>query len=362
MKPIYHLTILTGLFLGLLFTRAQGTEPAGDSLLQGNLEYNTAGGIDLFGSDELLQMTLRFDIREFIKTKNKPVYFDATLTVRLSDNDSVTQPVKVKARGEYRRTYCSFPPIMLKFGKNDDTDGRGILQKGTLKLVTPCNQNEMFESYVVREYLTYKLFNLVTPYSFRTRLVRINYVDSNKPDNVFTAYSFLIENENMMSERNNSVVIKTTNLTQKNMTSQDMARVAVFNYMIGNTDWGVPNQHNVKVLRSTKVFSDKAIPVAYDFDYSGFVNTVYAAPFEELPIRNVTERYYLGVCYSDEELKPVIEEFGGLKQQILGTIDDCKYLSPVDKKWTTYYINSFYKMYKHPKTLFQVMNQTCKHF
>jgi hypothetical protein len=220
----------------------------------------------------------------------------------------------------------------------------------------------MFESYVVREYLTYKLFNLVTPYSFRTRLVRINYVDSNKPDNVFTAYSFLIENENMMSERNNSVVVKTPNLTQKNMTSQDMARVAVFNYMIGNTDWGVPNQHNVKVLRSTKVLSDKAIPVAYDFDYSGFVNTVYAAPFEELPITNVTERYYLGVCYSDEELKPVIEEFGGLKQQILGTIDDCEYLSPVDKKWTTYYINSFYKMYKHPKTLLYDLNHTCKQF
>ena len=27
-----------------------------------------------------------------------------------------------------------------------------------------------------------------------------------------------------------------------------MDRIAIFNYMIGNTDWSVPNQHNVKIL------------------------------------------------------------------------------------------------------------------
>jgi hypothetical protein len=364
MKSIYNLLIVIIISHAFTYVYGQGTGLISNTVAQvtEKVEPITNSGIDLFASDDPLEMRLSFNIREFSKTKNKPEYYGATLTVKLSENDSITQDIKIKARGEMRRSYCSFPPIMLKFNNNDKKDRRIIQAKGTLKLVTPCNQSDLFKNYVIKEYLIYKLFNLVTPYSFRTRLVKINYVDSNKPENAFTAYSFLIENENSMSERNNSVVLAARNLTQKNMISQDMARVAVFNYIIGNTDWSVPFQHNIKVIKSLEAPSDKAIPVVYDFDYSGFVSTIYSAPFEELPIKNVKERYYMGICYREEELYPVIQEFGGLKDAFLGTINNCEYLSTADKKWTTYYINSFYKLYNHPKTLMTEMTQTCKRF
>jgi hypothetical protein len=347
MKPTLFIPLV--LILGMICSFSSGQE-----------NEVSEDGIDLFGSEELLQITLCFDIREFVRTKNQPEYKDARLTVKISEKDSVSQRIKLKARGFMRLSYCSFPPIMLKFSGGKDSS---LIQgKGTLKLVTHCSKSSVFEEYLFKEYLAYKLFNLVTPYSFKTRLVQIRYVDINKPENAFTAYGFLIENEETMAARNHAVVLNLTNITQKQMEPVQMARVAVFNYMIGNTDWSVPFQHNVKLLKTLTELSDKGIPVAYDFDYSGMVNTMYSAPAELLPIKNVAERYYLGMCYSDGELEPIISEFMGLKDQFLEIVNDFDYLSQRDKKQVEDYINSFYKMNKNQHLLISDLNRTCKSF
>jgi hypothetical protein len=146
------------------------------------------------------------------------------------------------------------------------------------------------------------------------------------------------------------------------MNPTDMLRLALFNYMIGNTDWAVPGQHNVKLIKSLQVLSDKGIPVAYDFDYSGFVNTVYSVPVEELPIKSVMERYYLGVCAGEDGVNTVIQEFGGLKEQFLTTVSECDYLSNTARKYVDSYINGFYKLYNYKNYLKNDMNRTCKQF
>ena len=317
---------------------------------------------DFFASDDLLQMTLAFDTREFIKSKFNPEYMDAVLTVKISETDSITQSIRLKARGEFRRTYCSFPPIMLKFKESDHDSGRVIQSKGTLKLVTHCNATSKFENTLLKEYLAYRMFNLVTPYSFRTRLVRVNYKDVNKAERSQTTYAFLIENEDQMAARNNAVIIDTKNVTQKHMIPSDMIRIAVYNYMIGNTDWSVPLQHNIKVLKSLTAPSDLAIPVAYDFDYSGFVDALYAVPHEQLPIKDVAERYYLGVCDRDEELNNVIDEFNVLQDKFMDTINNFEYLAKNHKKSVESYIDSFYKTTGHKNYLITDLNRTCKSF
>jgi hypothetical protein len=233
-------------------------------------------GFDFFASEEPLEMTLSFDIRGLVKTKDKPEYFDALLTIKESDTDSISQKIKVKARGYFRCSFCSFPPIMLKF-KNKSDESIQVAGK-TLKLVTHCNQTPKFQDYVLKEYLAYKLYNnLVADYSFKTRLVRIHYVDINKSKNSYTAYGILIENETMLAQRNNAVIIKSDKLTPKDMNTADMNRLALFNYMIGNTDWSVQMQHNIKILMSFNMPNGKGIPVVYDFDYSGLVDTYYCS-------------------------------------------------------------------------------------
>ena len=321
-------------------------------------ERDAYNGYNFFASEEPLEMTLSFDIKGLVKTKSKPEYFDATLTVKNSDTDSIIQDIKVKARGYFRCSFCSFPPLMMKF-KNKDSEPIQIEGK-TLKLVTHCQQLAKFDQYVMKEYLAYKMLNkLDSNYSFKTRLVRVNYVDINKSKVIYTAYGILIENETMLAQRNNAVVIKSDKLTPRDMNPVAMNRMALFNYMIGNTDWSVQMQHNIKILVSYNL-PGHAIPVLYDFDYSGLVNTFYAAPFEELPIKEVTERYYQGVCTSPNKLKPIIDEFAGLKDSMLGTIQDFPYLSKNDKKMAESYIRSFYDMYRNQNYLISQLNSTCK--
>jgi hypothetical protein len=164
----------------------------------------------------------------------------------------------------------------------------------------------------------------------------------------------------MLARRNNAVIIKSNLFSPKDMNAVAMNRMALFNYMIGNTDWSVQMQHNIKILMSFDEPNGKAIPVLYDFDYSGLVNTYYAVPFEELPIKTVTQRYYQGVCTGAARLKPLIDEFAGLKDRMLGTIQDFPYLSKSDKKQAEEYIRSFYAMYKNQNYLISQLNSTCK--
>ncbi len=353
------------IFLSLLCAWSEGQEITGmqNAVARGTsaAERTEKNGFDFFASDELLQMTLSFDAKAFLRTRNKPEYLDATLTLKLGETNSLSQQIKIKARGEMRRTYCAFPPVMLKFKGNGNDSGR-IQGKGTLKLVTHCNPTASFEGNVLKEYLIYRMFNLVTPYSFKTRLVRMKYVDINKPEKAFTSFGILLENEDRMAERNQAVLIKALNATQKDMVSLDMARIAVFNYMVGNTDWSVPYQHNIRIMKSMEAPSDKAIPVVYDFDYSGLVNAIYAAPFEELPIKDVTERYYLGLCGQEKELNTVIDEFTGLKDGFMNIISSFEYLSKSEKKSVLYYINSFYESRNFKNYLISDLNRTCKSF
>ena len=360
MKLNYILLFLSGIFS--VHAYSQEAVENNDTISR-EQAYKTkyAKGFDFFDSEEPLQVTLTFDVRELMKSKNNPKYNDAILTLETNSGNYLSQGIKIKARGEMRRSYCSFPPIMLKF-KDGDSETAQIQGKGTLKLVTPCHQSVKYENYVFREYLVYKLFNLVTPYSFKTRLVRINYIDVNKPSQNYTAFGFLIENADELAERNQAVLLDTKYATQKQMLPGDMARVALFNYMIGNTDWSVPAQHNTKILKSMAMPSEKGIPVAYDFDFSGFVNASYAAPNEELPIKTVNDRYYLGFCYSKEEIEPIIEEFGERKELFLNTINNFEYLSVGTRKQLASYINSFYKVYKYENVLISDLNRTCKRF
>lgn len=356
MKSLYILALLFSLFCNL--SKGQPYLGSGEVHPDGNTQKE---GLNLFASDDLLEMTLAFDMKEFLKTKNQLKYHDATLTVKTFAGDSVTEHIELKARGKMRCDYCSFPPIMMKLKEKNSIPG-GIQDRGNFKLVTHCNRSPKNEDYVLKEYLVYRLLNLVTPYSFKTRLVRIQYVDIHETKKSFTTYGFLIENLDQLAERNNAVVIDNPNLAQSHMNSEDMARTSLFNYMIGNTDWSVASQHNVKVLKSVNVLSDKGIPVSYDFDFSGFVNTSYAAPCGKIPIKNVTERYYQGMCLSEEDINPVLEEFEDLKGRFISTIDNFEYLSTGSRKQLESYINSFYKGFKNQNVLISDLNRTCKSY
>lgn len=312
----------------------------------------------LFGPDDPLQITLTFDIQGFQRTKSKEEYHDAVISIKFNEKDSITQDIRIKARGFMRLRYCDFPPIMLNL-KGVDFPIDGIPNQKKLKLVTYCKKSPVFETYVLKEYLVYKLYNLLTPYSLGARLVQVKYIDINKPDKAYTAYGFLIEDLDKMAERNNSIVVEFLNIKQTDMIPIYMARTAIFQYMIGNTDWAVMSQHNIKVLKSLDMITAQTIPVPYDFDFSGFVETPYAAPAPALPIKYVTERYYMGMCVPDEDLIKVLDEFKELEVQFLETINNFEFVSASSRKKASKYIESFYKLYKNQNTLINTFKNSC---
>lgn len=121
-----------------------------------------------------------------------------------------------------------------------------------------------------------------------------------------------------------------------------MTMVSVFQYFIGNTDWSVPNNHNVKLIFSKE--NDAALPFAipYDFDYCGVVDASYAIPNEIIGTEKVTERVYRGFPRSIEEIQTILQVFKNKKESILGLINNFELLSERTRKNMTRYLEDFY--------------------
>lgn len=317
----------------------------------------------LFDSEELLNISLEFDLRTFLRKNPGAGYQNGKLIIFVSETDSVDRKVKIKPRGEYRQGICSFPPIMLNFKKlfpaYSDT---GKINK--LKLVTHCQPGKASDENVLREYLVYKLFNVLTDTSFRVRLLRVKYVDSRKERKPVEQYGFFIEPVEILALRTNTSVVQSTNLTQKHIVSKNMNRVAIFFYMIAQWDWSVPGLHNVAVLVPKNYnTSGLGIAVPYDFDLTGVVNPGYGFPDEKIGIKSNRDRIFSGICRSKDEFKQALEEFRNLKESFYTVINDFQYLDQRAKKDITGFLDQFFNQLDNQKGMDRLIwdfLRTCK--
>ncbi len=316
--------------------------------------------IRIFNSDEPLIWTIEFDMKKFMREKDEETYQEAALVYRLNDTVNIRKTIQLRARGFFRKNYCSLPPIKIRFTKTADPSG-DLNRLKTLKLVTYCIYNNRYQQYVLKEYLAYKLYNLITEQSFRVRLIQINYIDiGRKKLREFPSYGFIIEDADLLAERNNAmeVIFRDYTISQRVMDQEAMTRVALFQYMIGNIDWSAPNSHNLKYLISNEFIKTAPIPVPYDFDYSGLVNAHYAIPHEIMGIENVTERLYLGICRTFEEFSQACRLFLDNKERIYRTIREFEYLDEKTRKILTRYIDDFFVVIESGKLLrHEIMNE-----
>src|SRR6187399_993041 len=307
--------------------------------------YKTTFEKDLFESDEILSITLKGNIRELLNDRGEtPTYHPVTLSYK-KDSSEVSIPVKMKTRGHFRKLKenCKYPPLQVNFPKDVDRLSSVFKGQKKLKLVMPCAGDD----YVIREWLVYKLYNLVTPKSFGARLVRIDFNDVKNKKQAAPFYGFLIEDEKHMAARNKAVAVEQK--LRPEQTKQDaFLTMAVFEYLIGNTDWSVQYLQNIKLLK-TDSFT-QVITVPYDFDHSGIVDAPYANPAEELLMKSVQERRYRGYCMTDLKVfeKP-IALFNGLKKDIYNLFTKCSLLDAKYIKSVTKYLDEFYATINDPK-------------
>jgi len=352
-KLFLNLCLLT-LFVFPVF--GHGDKIGGHSKISDGSKEN----FGLFEDDKLIDITLRFDLTSYFRTKPKEEYLKANITFHLSETDSINSDIRLKTRGVFRNRYCHFAPIELNFKKADF--GYTDLNKiSKIKLVPECNSGGLNETYVLREYLIYKLFNVLTDTSFRVRLVRINYLDTQNKKKPITQFGFFIEPVEMLAARANYIQIKSRNLTQKNITPKVMDRLAIFNYMVGNYDWSIPGQHNVKVFRPL-IFDTLmyGIAIPYDFDWTGLVNASYAVPAENVGTESVRERVFTGICRSKEVFLKDLDGFLVKKEEFYRVINEFPYLNQREKRDIIMYLDDFYRMLVGRMDIMNILLYNCK--
>ncbi len=324
---------------------------------QGNsgLEYSEK---NTFSINDPLEVTLEFNIRDFIRNKDKDEYRPATISYYLPDSTYIERLVNIRPRGNFRRDKCYLPPIKIDF---DDSNYhvKEFERMGKVKLVSLCKLSNNFEQYLIKEYLTYKAYELITDYSFETYFMKINFVDSEGKKKPFSGYAFIIEDIDRLAERNNAIEIENTGLLPVHMYRPVMNKLGIFQYMIGNTDWHVPNLHNLKLIKIMDPDYPLPIPVPYDFDYAGIINANYAIPHESLPIDKITERYYMGNCMTDAEFKELKEVFLANKEAIINLFKDCELLQNFNRNSAEAYLNDFFDIISSKKLTENILFEKC---
>jgi len=309
----------------------------------------------LFSSNDPMSVTLAFDIKEFIRNRYDPKYEEAEITLHFNNEDSLVQHIKLKPSGIFRRTYCFYPPMHLNFKKTEFL-GSEPAEQHTMKLVAHCKNERIYTVYILREYLAYRLYNIISPYSLKVRLLNIDYLDTKNPKNRFTRYGFLIENSYNMAQRTHSVLEKDPKLYRENLMLDQATRVGIFEYMLGNTDWAAPLLHNIKLLQTS---AGQRIYVPFDFDYSGFVGTDYSIPDPRLGITDVKERLYIGYCASDEIFEKTLSEFEGYKDEFYKLIQSFELLNPREKKQLISFLDDFFSRLKDKQSLIKELRTRC---
>lgn len=277
----------------------------------------------LFQDETPLPIKLSYSTKDLRKITNDSTYMDAEFHYQDGDGNWLPMQAEVRKRGNYRLEKCYYTPIKIKMKKGTTA---GTLFKGArkLKLVMPCLQERDKNDNVLKELLAYKIYEKVSPYHFKTRMVKVQLEDQrgNKVKS-HDIIGFVIEDLDKVAARHNANIM-TRKVHPMQQDAEASIRNDLFQYMIGNTDFSNAYQHNEKLLFVDK----KTLPVPYDFDMSGFVNASYAVVSQigdkELAITDVKQRLYRGFKRHDIVYQAVRKEYLDAQQDIMGLIDAYK--------------------------------------
>ena len=300
----------------------------------------------LFRSEEPLPVTLTADFRAVMRDRDPKsvVTFPATISFPASEGKTASMPLRIRTRGHSRRNpgTCTFAPLRLEFDK-PLTKGTVFDGHGPLKLGTHCRRGS--EEIILREHAIYKMFNLLTPQSFRSRVARMTYVDSTTGKPVAEEAGLFIEDDDDVAKRMEGRIVAVENAIFPRVDQDALMLMMLFEYMIGNTDFSIMVQHNVRLVQTP---TSRRFAVPYDFDYSGLAEAGYAVPARGLPITNVRDRLYRGPCRTLAEWQPYLDKFKAAKPQLLGLFDTLTDLSASYRRSAKNYLEQFYKALDSP--------------
>ncbi|MEM6262501.1 MAG: hypothetical protein AAGI38_08345 [Bacteroidota bacterium] len=313
----------------------------------------------LFQSNEEMPITLVANwpvIWDDVETER--AYHPGKLIYTEPNGQPDTLAVLLRTRGNFRRnkSNCSFPPIRVKM---NDSAAVGTPFEGLnkIKLVTHCQKRAAAEQQVYLEYLCYRMYNVLTPESYHARLLKVTYQDSANAADTLVKPGFFIEPTKEMGKRLGGAVMKNVRLNSGRLDQDQINLMAVYQYMIANTDWSITVGHNVKLFARNDANPPLAIP--YDFDWSGIVGAPYARPNPVLPIQSVRERLYRGSCQEEALFKATFSLFMEKKAEILSIFDEVP-MEPKVRAKSMKFLEPFFKLIQDDKAYRKVFEAECR--
>ena len=298
----------------------------------------------LFATSEPLRLTITAPLSGLIRNRDNRGSIAGTLT----EPNGQQVPVSLQLRGITRRTadICDFPPLRVDF-PTPPPAGSIFAGQRRLKLVTHCRNSASFQQTVLLEHAAYRMYNVLTPRSLRTRLATIDYREADgRP--IISRVGFFIENLRDLAQRNGTSQVRGgERIPVSWLSPPDAARYALFQHMIGNHDWsmraGPPGEdccHNAELIGTGAPGS--VIPVPYDFDFSGLVSAPYAEPPSELELSDVRQRLYRGYCLHNAEAASTARQMLQARPQLLAALTQTPGLDPNRQRTATAYLERFF--------------------
>jgi len=318
-----------------------------------------AEGRRLFQSSDPLRFTLTADFRTVNKERDpgSTRRFPAVLRIAGDDGQDRSIPVKLRTRGHFRlmSRNCSFVPLRVEFPRQE-AEGTVFEGAGSLKLGTHCEDDQDYEQYTLREYLAYRIFNLLTPRSFRARLAKATHVDSTSGKTLATRYAMFIESEGDVARRLEGRIVPLPRTLFRDLDPETLTLMMLFEYMIGNTDFSIFALHNVRLVQDqARVLH----PIPYDFDLAGVVNARYAVPDRQLHIATVLERLYRGPCRTAEDWRPFLAAFRAKRADVMALVDAVPDLDKASRRKAREYLEDFYRTINQPGSVKSQLVDKC---
>jgi hypothetical protein len=306
----------------------------------------SVGEKPLFASSDVVHLTITGPLTQMARNRSSDPRPGTIAVAGTTDR----LPVTLAVRSTTRRApdVCQFPPLKVQFSGAPPAQSLFAGQK-SLKLVTHCRNSESFQQYVLLEYATYRMLNVLSPESFRVRLAQIDYVDDNGKA-LFSRYGFFIEDLGDVARRNGMQEAKLPSMIPiTSLEPRHAALYALFQHMIANHDWsmragpkGKDCCHNAEMIAPARGVAAGVVPIPYDFDFSGMINTPYAVAPDVLKISSVRQRQYRGYCMHNGEAYAVAAQFRAARPQMLAALGATPGLDPKTIARATQFMDGFF--------------------
>jgi len=316
------------------------------------------GAAPLFEEQAVLEVELIGPIRSVLRSKKERQEFPFVLRV-----DGRELPLDVRVRGNSRLEQCRFPPLRLDFDRSE-TAQTAFAGQNVLKMVTHCSNNSSSETNLLEEYLAYRIFNLLSDFSYRVRLLRVHYIDTDDrgDGDGGKRYAFVIEPTGQLAARLDAVPLELAAVPKRKLDAEQATRVYVFQYLVGNTDWSLVSPrdseeccHNGRLVeRGEKIFY-----LPYDFDQSGIVNARYAKPHPVVHLPNVRARRYRGYCTDPDDLRAAIRYVNLRQGQIIELVQSTPGLRERDAERAVDYLMSYFDKAANEDELLERFEKKC---